>query len=600
MNSNPKVFYQSKLLVWSNELTQLKKKLSFVSWARFIDFVALLFVAYQLFSSHFSTSSLILLCALVIIFFVLLSISTKLNSSKTFLEVKSSLLEIELKHLDHKYEGYNGLKFYSAEHAFAEDLDLFGDYSLYRFFNRAASFQGQKLVADRLQYFLPFDSISDVQMAAKALSADFDWRNDFQAYGKTAPISKEIVDRLSAWSAKEPTKYPTFLVTLSWLFPLFSICSLLLYLNDSVSGGTYAILFLISFIISRSLSAKNNTLYSSLDKIAPSVLTLSKELSCIEILDVKDSKVLKDLQSQIGGDSDHAASIAIAKLHTIMEGFDVRNNLLAFFLLNTFLLWDVHMAIRLVKWQKKYQLKIAQWNAVIAEMEFLNSVATCFFNHPEWNFPTVTNSYYSLEAKSLGHPLLDEEKRIDNDLVVNGAGKIMLVTGSNMGGKSTFLRSVGLNCILAYIGAPVCAEKMSVSYAKLMSSMRISDNLQESTSTFYAELKKLRRIIQAVNGGEKVFVLLDEILRGTNTLDRHSGAKALMQQLIKNQISGIVATHDIELTHLVESYPNAIENYHFDVQVGENDNLFFDYKLKSGICQQMNAAILMRQIGIEL
>ena len=175
----------------------------------------------------------------------------------------------------------------------------------------------------------------------------------------------------------------------------------------------------------------------------------------------------------------------------------------------------------------------------------------------------------------------------------------MLVTGSNMAGKSTYLRSIGVNAVLAMAGAPVCASYFSLSPVQIISSMRIADNLEESTSTFYAELKKLKTIIDKVNNKEKVFILLDEILRGTNSLDRHTGSAALIKQLIKHNAACIIATHDVELAKMKDEYPENILNYHFDVQVS-NDELYFDYQLKEGICTSLNASILMKKIGIEL
>ncbi|MEO8720997.1 MAG: DNA mismatch repair protein MutS, partial [Ginsengibacter sp.] len=182
---------------------------------------------------------------------------------------------------------------------------------------------------------------------------------------------------------------------------------------------------------------------------------------------------------------------------------------------------------------------------------------------------------------------------------IPGRGELMLITGSNMAGKSTYLRSIGVNTVLAMAGAPVCAETFTISHVQLISSMRVTDNLEESTSTFYAELKKLKTIIEKVNAGEKVFILLDEILRGTNSLDRHTGSKALIKQLIKKKAAAIIATHDLELANLKNEFAENILNYHFDAQVS-NDELFFDYQLKPGICQSLNASILMRKIGIEL
>jgi DNA mismatch repair ATPase MutS len=195
--------------------------------------------------------------------------------------------------------------------------------------------------------------------------------------------------------------------------------------------------------------------------------------------------------------------------------------------------------------------------------------------------------------------LIGKSKRVNNDVKISHNGELILVTGSNMAGKSTYLRSIGVNIILAMAGAPVCGKYLKVSHVQVISSMRITDNLAESTSTFYAELKKLKTIIEKVNKGEKIFILLDEILRGTNSLDRHTGSVALMKQLIKYNAAAIIATHDLELAKLKNEYPEKIINYHFDVQVS-NDELYFDYVLKPGICTSLNASILMKKIGIEL
>jgi DNA mismatch repair ATPase MutS len=205
----------------------------------------------------------------------------------------------------------------------------------------------------------------------------------------------------------------------------------------------------------------------------------------------------------------------------------------------------------------------------------------------------------------VGHPLINAAKRVNNDISMNnrstglGEEELMLITGSNMAGKSTYLRSIGVNTVLAMAGAPVCATAFTLSPVQVISSMRIADNLEESTSTFYAELKKLKAIIDRVNARENVFILLDEILRGTNSLDRHTGSVALVKQLINHKAACIIATHDVELAKLKGLYPDNILNYHFDVQVA-NDELYFDYKLKEGICTSLNASILMKKIGIEL
>ncbi len=235
----------------------------------------------------------------------------------------------------------------------------------------------------------------------------------------------------------------------------------------------------------------------------------------------------------------------------------------------------------------------------MGEFEAISSFATLHFNHPGWSFPVFKEEHFYIDGQEIGHPLINSAKRVNNSVNIENKGRVMIVTGSNMAGKSTYLRSIGINTILAMAGSVVCATAFTLSPVQLLTSMRIADNLEESTSTFYAELKKLKTVIDKVNNNEKVFILLDEILRGTNSYDRHTGAVALTKQLIKQNAAAIIATHDVELAKLKEEYPNNILNYHFDVQVNKQE-LYFDYRLKEGICTSLNASILMKKIGIEL
>ncbi|MBL7763260.1 MAG: hypothetical protein JNL23_07510 [Chitinophagaceae bacterium] len=293
------------------------------------------------------------------------------------------------------------------------------------------------------------------------------------------------------------------------------------------------------------------------------------------------------------------SSADIKQLKQILDRFDIRLNPLVFIPLNTLLFWDLQQAFALEKWKKQHKEKVGQWFNGLGESESLSSLGNIAFNHPDWCFPAISNEHGKLQTVELGHPLINELKRVNNSFSTAGLNQLALITGSNMAGKSTFLRSVGVNIVLAMMGSPVCAKSFTIYPVKVMSSMRIADNLEESTSTFYAELKKLKSIIEAVNRKEKIFILLDEILRGTNSLDRHTGSKALIKQLIQQQAVGMIATHDLELAKLAAEFPGNIHNYHFDVQVA-NDELYFDYKLKTGICESLNASILMKKIGIEI
>jgi DNA mismatch repair ATPase MutS len=267
--------------------------------------------------------------------------------------------------------------------------------------------------------------------------------------------------------------------------------------------------------------------------------------------------------------------------------------------LNIFLAWDLQQVFALERWKKNHKGDADAWFDVLGQMEMLNSLGTLAFNHPHWSFPELQEFDPLFEGKELRHPLIPPQKSVANDFSIRGKGRVAIVTGSNMAGKSTFLRTVGVNMVLACAGAPVCARGLRMTPMQVMSSMRIMDNLEESTSTFYAELKKLGAIIEAVKQKRPVFILLDEMLRGTNSQDRQTGSMALVRQLIREQAIGIVATHDLGLAAMEKEFPGAVTNHHFDVQVSEGE-MYFDYTLKSGVCTSMNASLLMRKIGISL
>ncbi|QES89587.1 MutS-related protein [Rhizosphaericola mali] len=580
------------------EETNLSKKRKLIGWARFLTIVALIVWMVKMFKA--SLPILIVgIVLLLILFLVFVAIDVKW---KTALLYTQSLLKVnrrELDGLDGKFSTWeSGDVFNDPTHAYLSDLDVFGNFSIFQYVNRANTSGGKKVLAQWFKEKADNSIILQRQKATQYLSKQLSFRQDVDAVGLDNPIDENVSKLVDTW-----TKLPNPLAAGAWnvvkiVYPIITLSTLFLYLNDSISGGMFSLAVLVFLIFSFAQTKKITASYDAINKLEPKIATLSKQLSLFENLKV-EGELLVTLQNKLRNEN-ISASKSIADLRKILEKFDVRMNVFLFFFLNAFLLWDVWVTLALNKWKTAFGDKVSLWLNTVYEVEALNSLGTLTFNHPDWIFPTINDTYFNMAATEIGHPLIAASKRVNNSFAINGQDKIALITGSNMGGKSTFLRSLGVNLILANCGAPVCAQSMTVSPTKLMSSMRIADNLAENTSTFYAELKKLKQIIEAVNGGEKVFVLLDEILRGTNSLDRHAGSKALMTQLIEQKVVAVIATHDVELASMQNDYPGKIENYHFDVQVAEDQQLYFDYKLKNGICQRMNAAILMREIGIKM
>ena len=490
-----------------------------------------------------------------------------------------------------------GEEYLPPHHAYASDLDIFGKASLYQYINRCTSEQGKELLAERLLYALSKSEAEDEQKAAQELRDKPSFLHQLIAFGSANHITKNTEEKIKEWQALPMIYTEKYWSWLAAAFPFLSFGVIGLYSFDFISKGIFYITLFICYSAAFSISRNISKTYDVLYNTSPEIATLRKQLEWIESETFASPKLMRLKESL--SLTKTTLSEEIKSLYAVLNRFDIRLNHFAFFFLNTLFLWDLHQLLALNRWKAKNQTSLSSWFTVIAETEYSCCLATLAFNKHDWTFPIIANDFFHINAKNTGHPLLPENLSVANSFSLQGQGKIAIITGSNMGGKSTFLRSLGTNIVLALMGAPVCAEAFSVSRINLMSSMRIADNLSESTSTFYAELKKLKTIIEAVNTHQPVFILLDEILRGTNSLDRHTGSVALLKQFIQHNAVAVIATHDIELAKLQTDYAHAVQNYHFDVQAKDNE-LYFDYKLKTGICQSMNASVLMKSIGIEM
>ncbi len=507
--------------------------------------------------------------------------------------------EQELLYLQHKFiHQKDGNEFFKDEHPYAGDLDIFGRASVYQYINRTNSQQGNQRLADWLSGPADAETILARQKAVQELCNKSNWRQELQAHGMSSAITITTEKKMVDW-LKEGNQFVHKKVwhIIRYLVPLAALGILGCFLFDVISYQLFLQALLVFTVIAFAITRIIIPLYRKLNKITEEMETLFNSIACIEHTDFTDPLLLELKQQFHTGKQ--KASQQIFQLKQIFNRFDYRLNPVVFIPLNIFLLWDLQQMLQLEKWKQKNNQQIANWFYALAELEALSSLGALAFNHPHWCFPELKIDEPVFTATGLGHPLIEEQKSVVNDFSTTGKEQINLITGSNMAGKSTFLRSIGVNMVLAAMGAPVCANTLLFSPLKIMSSMRIKDNLEESTSTFYAELKKLKQIIDAVNNNEPVFIILDEILRGTNSHDRHTGSRALIKQLLHHKAVGILATHDLELANLEKEFPASIHNYHFDVQVNA-DELYFDYKLKRGICQSMNASILMKKIGIEL
>jgi MutS domain V len=594
----PGEVYISRLNILDAELKQLKKKKSRLAWLRLISFLAAVAALWILLPYGWYLAVAAAIILLGIFFFIVskdLSNSNAIENNKLLIDINRD----ELSALNNQFTHFpDGAEWKPARHDYANDLDIFGRASLYQYINRTSSQQGNKLMAGWLLSPSAPAEIEQRQEAAKELKEEMEWRQQLQAYGINKRLTIPTQENIEYWLAEETA----FIKNKSWnllrfAFPLSSLTVLFLYIFDVIAQGPFLFIMLLFLAVSFWISKRVMPAYVKLNKITAELETFSGSIQWIEKKSFR-SPLLLQIKKRYETEG-ASASQTIKSLKKILDRLDYRLNPVVFIPLSAFLCWDLQQIFALEKWKTKNQSHIPQWFAALAETEAISTIANLSFNHPGWCFPVLIKGESVFKAETMGHPLIPKGKRVDNSFSTEGTPQISLVTGSNMAGKSTFLRSIGINMVLAMTGAPVCAKSLLLSPVKVMSSMRVNDNLEESTSTFYAELKKLKEMIEAVYRNEKVFLLLDEILKGTNSADRYTGSAALLKQLVQHKAVCMIATHDLQLAKLEEEYPASIHNYHFDVQV-ENDELFFDYKLKKGICQSMNASILMRKIGIEL
>ena len=594
----PDNYYKERITQLQQKLQQLQKKNSLLGWGRLISSVTIIPILYLVWPYgwlYLVPVAILLLIIFIRLIFIDLDNKVAIRHQQQLININ----EDELNALNGNYLNFdNGDIHAPHEHLYSNDLDIFGKASLYQYLNRSTSAMGATTLAYWLLNPATEEIIEARQTAAKELNSQTEWRQALQAFGKEKKIEQSTYLRLQEWIQEENSFINNRIWTvLQFLIPAIMLTVITLNFFDLLTNPVRNIFLLLSAVIAFFISRKVVPLHNQVSKMTDELEVLS---DCIRLIENKQFSSPLLIQLQSAYKQNHStASAEMKKLKGIVQRMDWRLNPIVFVPLAILFQWDLQQVIALEKWKKRNHSNIIQWFEALGNFEAISSLGTLHFNHPDWCFPELKKEHFFIKGTAIGHPLINKLKRVNNFIDINNKGIIMLVTGSNMAGKSTYLRSIGINTVLTMAGAVTCARSFSLSPVQLITSMRIADNLEENTSTFYAELKKLKTVIEKANNKEKVFILLDEILRGTNSLDRHTGAIALTKQLIRKEAAAIIATHDVELAGLQKDYPNNILNFHFDAQVS-NEELYFDYRLKEGICTSINASLLMKKIGIEM
>ncbi len=582
-------FYTKRIAAQTELLHAVKRQLLISSILRLIVFLLGSFGVYFFFGNAKMVLAIIIVA--IALFLFLVSKHTDLQYKRDKILALIRINETEIQVLNRNYHHLpDGKEYKDDSHYFAQDIDLFGKGSFYQYSNRTALPDGSDYLAE-LFLSNSIQGILDRQEAVKELSQLTDWRQDFSAVAtlvKAEASTKTIVSWLKGYTAYVPK-------LMRWLPNLFAFCSLLLlggYFVGFLPGFPIPIAFLVGMMLSSFYMKKTGKLASDANKVQSTfqqyqrlVLKLEQQEFSASLLKAQRNNILTQ---------NHPASQLLKEFSSKLNALDQRNNFIFGFFGNGFLLWDLRQGYKLERWIAQHGAEVEQWFAAIAFFDAYNSMGNFAYNHPSYAFPKLVEDKSVLKAKGASHPLLDPKKAVPNDIDIRQE-EFFIITGANMAGKSTFLRTVSLQLLMANMGLPVCAEEMKYHPIKLITSMRTTDSLTDDESYFFSELKRLKFIVNEIKK-DRYFIVLDEILKGTNSLDKAIGSRKFVEKLVGSKSTGIIATHDLSLCEASADLPQ-IRNHYFDAEIIDNE-LYFDYTFKEGVCQNMNASFLLKKMEI--
>ena len=590
MFENPSLFYQSEKEKYQVTLDKVSGQLKVIAMLRFSVFLATVFCIYFFLGNAKAMFFSGILGSCIFTFFLLKYL--KLKREKQELELLIGLNQTEINALNGNYSDLEtGEEFLDASHFFSFDIDLFGKSSFFQFVNRTATAAGKKQLA---KWFSDntIEAIEDKQKSIQELSKKPQWRQKFTVLALLVPAetsSKETHSWLQNYVSFLPSK-------LNFFTPVFSIVSVAIMFGmyfQILAFGHLLVWFFIGLGISGSYLKKVNNLSLQASKAKNLFQQYHPLIAQIEGCDFIENTNL--LQAKKFFSKDKKASEIVKIFSKLLDALDQRNNILIAIVGNGLFLMDLKNALKIEQWIANYGLKSEEWFDAVAYFDAQNSLANFAFNHPTYAFPVlVKDSSAIVNATEIAHPLISSAKRIPSDCKIN-AQQFFIVTGANMAGKSTFLRTLSLSIVMANVGLPVCASRMEYKPTKLITSMRTSDSLTQESSYFFSELTRLKFIVEALKT-DSYFIVLDEILKGTNSVDKAVGSQKFVEKLIHLKATGIIATHDLSLCEIENDYTN-IQNYYLDAEI-VNDELYFDYKLKKGICKNRNASFLLKKMEI--
>lgn len=595
---NPENHYTERLSLTKGQLQQVKKQIFRISMLRLALFVAGVAGIYFFFSQ--TPLLIVCICLTFLPLFILVKIHNRFFIRKEWLETQARIIQEELQALSGDYSSFeDGKEYVNPEHPYSFDLDIFGRRSLFQSINRTCTFFGKDRLAKWLQNHLhKKTSIEKRQEMVREISEHTLFREQFRVAGLVHHGQSSDAEKIQAWS-QSPAQYlhAGWVKAFIWGVPVINslllITSLIGWTSFSCLGLSFGIFLVLSFgIIKRA-----TYIQETYGKQLKSLNGYARLIALAKAEDWKSAGMLELMERfNLNGQSPVQA---LQQLSKELDRLDLRNNQFLYVLLEGSIFFQLQEIVRIERWKVRYGQHISEWLETVGELDALCSLGTFAYNHPQYTYPELTEKPFCFLATQMGHPLMPASQCVKNDATIPSRPFFLIITGANMAGKSTYLRTIGVNYLLACIGAPVCCERLKLYPNQLITSLRTSDSLSDNESYFFAELKRLKRIIDLLNQGQQLFIILDEILKGTNSMDKQKGSFDLIRQFMQLKANGIIATHDLLLGSLIKQFPEEIRNYCFEADIKENE-LTFSYKLREGVAQNMNACFLMKKMGIIL
>lgn len=587
-------YYNSQIALNSSSLKKEKRRRNVITTLKLLSFSILIWTIYLIIVSY-SIPLLFGILFIIAIFVLLTIVDSKIFEQQRILESlifqskqERDYLLGDLSTLD------SGEQYIDANHNYTSDLDIFGEESLFQSVNRTVTINGSNLMAEFLsEPCLDRKEIEDRQNSVEEIKNDIEWSRLFRAFGKVYPTMSCDYKCINNW-VKEgcffKKKYAKYLI---YLANILNISSWVLAIMGIIPYAIPEIFSFVQLAVTIIFNKRVSKHHSELNSFIKAIGNYFYLIKIVNNQEFKSSKLVR-LKYILFGDK--SALISFASLNKVLGGLDQRGNILVMILLDSLYMRSLHQIISLDSWKVKYSDSIAKWIKAVSEIDVLISMANYSFNHSDFTFPRISSDNM-IYAKEMCHPLLRGDIKVCNDFNIAKLKDLYIVTGANMAGKSTFLRSVGVNLVLASSGNVVCSKEFSFSPMAIFTSMRTTDNLSKGTSYFHAELLRLKKLVDTALVGTPTFIILDEMLKGTNSNDKLNGSIKFLKKLEKMNVCGLVATHDLLLGELSLESPKNFHNVCFEIE-HDLDDIVYDYKLKIGISQNMNASILLEQMGL--